>query len=112
MRYAAWATRMATPDGHGSPTRDSYLVQARKGSASALAMLDGPPFPDALAYLWRWYGELRRGCAPDATGAAVLTWPVLDAWARRTHRDPEPYEADALFTLDAVMRQPDLAEQM
>jgi hypothetical protein len=35
-----------------------------------------------------------------------VTWTTIDAWARRTGRDPLPHEIDALFALDAVMRSP------
>lgn len=107
MTYAAWEARMSTPDKSGSTPRDSWRVLARKGRADALAMLEGPPFPDALGYLWGWCLELRRGLGVGMEGLASLTWPALDAWCRLTRRDPAPHEVDALFDLDRVLRHPE-----
>jgi len=33
-------------------------------------------------------------------GAAPITWPDLDAWARRTRRDPAAWEFDVLARMD------------
>lgn len=37
------------------------------------------------------------------SGLAPLSWGCLDAWARRTGRDPSPEECDALMQLDSAL---------
>jgi len=101
---------MAATDKDGSPARDSYLHHARNGRADAIAMLEGPVFPEVLAYLWEWYQELRRGLGEGLNGIAPLSWMALDAWQRQSRRSPEPYEIDALFSLDVVTRNPAVLE--
>ena len=111
MHYAAWDARLATPDESGTPARAHLVAAAARGSEHAIRMLEGPALPTALEYLWEWYQELRRGLGAGLEGIAPLSWVTLDAWARRTGRDPEPHEADALFSLDAVTRHPELVEE-
>lgn len=128
MRYAAWESRLSKRDDNGTPTRAHLRTAAKRGSAVAIAELEGPRFPEELSYLWTWFVELRRGVdvAAEAHGAikgglgggvltlffhgAALTWLVLDAWARRTKRDPELHEINALFALDNVWRYPETLE--
>jgi len=70
------------------------------GSVAAAEKLRGVGGPGSLGYLWDWFLELhaRRGSGP--MGAAPITWPDLDAWARRTRRDPAAWEFDVLARLD------------
>lgn len=108
--YGAWEARLSKPDDRGVPARKHLEAAAKRGSQSAIASLTPPAFPDAVAYLWRWYLEIRRGLGAGMHGMEPLTWAALDAWARRTGRNPEPHEVDALFVLDAVTRNPDAVE--
>lgn len=110
MHFAAWDARLSTPDESGTPARAHLVFAAARGSEHAILTLEGPTFPAALEYLWEWFQELRRGLGEGLNGIAPLSWVTLDAWARRTDRDPEPHEADALFSLDAVTRHPELME--
>lgn len=72
------------------------------GSLSAKAELRSETRPGALAYLWLWFLELHSHRGAGAMGPAPITWPDLDAWARRTRRDPLPWEIDMLSRLDDV----------
>ena len=62
----------------------------------------GPPFPDDLDHLWRWFLDLSRGRRAGGFGPANLAWADLRAWADLTGNRPEPWELDALMRLDAA----------
>ena len=80
---------------------------AKRGRKDAQAKLEGPGFPERLAYLWRWFEELEQSREMGPHGLQPLTYVQIDAWARLTDRQPEPHETRLLMTLDAVMRFPD-----
>jgi hypothetical protein len=84
----------------------SLRMRARKGDARAKRELAGPPFPEALRYLWRWFQRFYRGLPHDATGHKEATWVQLEAWSRRADVDLQPHEADALLLLADVVRDP------
>lgn len=111
VRYAAWDARLSQCGKDGVPARAHLGAAAKRGNPFAIKELEGPPFPDALRYIWEWFVEIRRGLGTDLNGLAPLTWLGLDAWARRTGREPEPHEVDVLFTLDSVTRHPALVEE-
>lgn len=103
--YARFHASMIRPQSDGSTLRAHLEAAARRGSATAIQALREPPFPRAVTYLWAWLMEIRRGLGVGVNGSESLTWVSLDAWARRTERAPEPHEVDALFTLDAALRE-------
>lgn len=112
MRYAAHEARMRQPadkDGKVS-TRVALRATAKRGVASAIKLLESPPFPESLAYLWGWFLELERVRTYGMHGPDALTYQQIDAWARLTDRQPMPYEVDALLALDLVSRFPDAGE--
>lgn len=85
--------------------RQHLELLAERGSADALALLDGPELPETMMYLVRWLAELDHGREYDAmNGAMPYTWQAIDAWARRSGHDPNPDEIVALFILDDVLR--------
>lgn len=108
MQFAAWDARLSAATPTGGSLRANLEVAASHGNAAAIQQLTPPPFPDALAYLWDWFSELAAGLGEGLHGPASLTWVALDAWARRTGTAPRPDEVKALFTLDAVTRNPDM----
>lgn len=117
MAYVAHQSAMAVVDKDGSTARDAYIAKAdrlrrRHGvnsreHAEALAAIEGPPGPGALAYLLEWFNELFGRSGLNEQGFAPLTFTTVDAWARLTRRKPKPHEVDALMSLDAVKRHPD-----
>lgn len=56
--------------------------------------------PDSK-YLWDWYQELARA-RPSGMGAEALRWSEIDAWARMTKRNPEPWEIDVVVAIDSA----------
>jgi hypothetical protein len=109
MVYAAHVAVMQKPDEKGFAQRAHLqgLVKRGRATAAQRRLLDGPPFPESLDYLWEWHMELARTRNYNMNGPEPLTYPAVDAWARLTGREPEPYEVDALFRLDVVTRHPD-----
>ncbi len=115
--YVAHHAALNAPSKDGSTARDSLLVKAAKvlrkfGADSteyddAIAKIDGPPVPGALAYLLGWFDEVFGRSGVNEHGVAPLTYATLDAWARLTGRKPKPHEVDALLRLDDVRRHPE-----
>lgn len=100
---------MQKPDDKGFAQRVHLEGLVRRGVATAeqRRLLDGPPFPESLDYLWGWFEELARTRTVGMAGVDPLTYPTIDAWARLTDRRPWPDEVDALLQLDAAMRHPE-----
>ena len=82
------------------PMRDWWQASAKTGNVEAIEALRERPFPEPIAYLWRWLLEIRRGLGMDG-----LTWQAIGWWARFTKHRPQPHEVDALFAIDAAMRE-------
>jgi hypothetical protein len=59
MEYARHDARMRQPaDKEGKvSTRRALEATAARGVASAIKLLEGPPFPDSLDYLFDWHLE-------------------------------------------------------
>jgi hypothetical protein len=110
VRYVAWDVEMSTPNEEGATLRDALRELARRGRTDVLEKLNGPRLPRTVRYLLDWTRDIRRGVGRDTNGLAPLTWVSLDAWARHTDHQPAPHEVDAIFLLDAVMRDPSIAE--
>lgn len=113
LEHVAHSARLdVVVDGHAQRTHMEQRVRRLldQGKASeaerAQAEIDGPDAPDCLAYLLRWSDELygRSGFTMD--GLAPLTYTTIADWARLTGREPEPFEVEALLTLDATRRHP------
>jgi hypothetical protein len=112
MDYAAHVTTLQQPDDKGFAARAHLLAKVRMGKATAeeRQLLEGPPFPETVAYLWEWHQELARTRSVGMAGVDPLSYPAIDAWARLTDRHPLPDEVDALLQLDAVTRSPEAAK--
>ena len=85
---------------------DEPAWRARPGYARALRELDGPTFPDALAYLYQWSLELYGRSGTAFEGVAPLSFATLWYWAAFTQQWPTTDEVAALFRLDVVLRHP------
>jgi hypothetical protein len=112
MLFAAHVAVLRKPDEKGFAQRAHLLGLVKRGRATAaqIEMLEGPPFPDVLDYLWEWHVELVRTRNVGMNGAEPLTYQAIDAWARLTDRQPLPHEVEALLQLDAVTRHPEAME--
>ncbi|MFN4283519.1 MAG: hypothetical protein ACK4NA_12855 [Alphaproteobacteria bacterium] len=59
--------------------------------------LDGPPFPDRLDYLWRWFVDIHQGRSGMGPGAA--THADIYAWSRLNRVRLEAWELLAIQDL-------------
>jgi hypothetical protein len=60
---------------------------------------EGPPFPDELEYLWKWFNDLSLGIAANGMAPVQVTWIDVEMWAAATKRSPTVWEKRALVTL-------------
>jgi hypothetical protein len=75
-------------------------------------MLEAPPVPDAVQYLYDWLLELDAARGYDMNGPQLLSYREVDAWARLTDRQPQPHEVQALLSLDRVLCHPQPPAEM
>lgn len=54
-------------------------------------LLDQPPFPEDIGYLWKWFLELQ--------GSAELTYTEIKNWSELTGREILAWEVDVLKAL-------------
>jgi len=59
-----------------------------------------PDLPWCWQYLWHWWQELAAGRQGGGMGTSGLSWAEMDAWARRTGRNPTPQEFQLLRRID------------
>lgn len=91
----------------GRPYRQ-HLEQAVQASAwmsepqarQLAAELAGPPFPEAGAQVWTWFGELLEARAWSATGPQPIGYQEIAAWAALTRQQPTAAEVQLLRALD------------
>lgn len=62
-------------------------------------LVEQPPLPPALAYLWGWFTELQQGAAP-------LSYQEILAWSQLTGRQATGTEVQVLRQLDAIYWKP------
>ncbi len=65
-----------------------------------------PPFPIALAYLWRAYLRLRRRTQVGFGGPQPLGWQDIDAFIRRSGLRLAPWEIEILERIDDIYLDP------
>jgi len=102
MEYARHEVKMSAPQ--GKTTYRAHLeAAAERGSSRALCELEGPEFPETLAYLWDWTRELRSAPRVGVNGVEPISWADIDSWARLTGRDLATHEVQALIALDHTL---------
>lgn len=66
-------------------------------------MLEVPPLPEALGYLWNAFLRIRRRKGTDGMGnVQPIGWGDLDAFDRLSGLRLKPWEIDIIEQLDAV----------
>ena len=106
---------MAEPDGSGRTRRDRLVGRLeraerkadRKAAAEISTELALPPFPDALAYVWRTYLRLRRRTRTAFAGPAPIGWMEIDAFTRLSGVRLAPWEIGLIESLDDVFLAPE-----
>lgn len=104
--YARHQVEMNRVESDGVLWRERLAASAKTGNPEAIEALRERPFPDPIAYLWHWVLEIRRGLGMDG-----FTWQALTGWSRFTKHRPQPHEVEALFAIDAAMRETTTPEQ-
>lgn len=61
-----------------------------------------PPFPSALAYIWRAYMRLRRRKSTGFNGFDKIEWPDIDAFLRRSGVRLLPWEVEIVEDIDDI----------
>lgn len=107
MRHEA---QLNAPASAKDPTLGTMRVHlesaAARGSALAIARLEGPEPPEDLLYLLEYAEELARGRRYSVNGPEPIGWTDIHAWAQLTGRHPEPDEVHAILLIDAVLLNP------
>jgi hypothetical protein len=68
--------------------------------------LEGPPFPDALGYLWGWFERLDRMRGVAMHGPERITAGMIRDAAALYGWDVAPHDVDGLMVLDIVTLYP------
>lgn len=69
-------------------------------------MLEVPPMPEALAYLWNAFWRIRVRKGTDAMGnVQPIGWGDLDAFNRLSGLKLNPWEIDLIEQIDTVYLQ-------
>lgn len=91
----------------GSSVRDHLEAAAARGNPTAIAALQGPPFPDVLAGLWDQFAVLDRMRGEGMAGLAPVTLEGIQAARQLFRWRLEPHEVESLHLLDLAIRYPD-----
>jgi hypothetical protein len=83
------------PRKDGTTLRE-HLKSYCKQSGEWDGRLDPPDLPFELAYLWQWFWDVAGGMGEGGF------WLALDAWARRTGKEIDPWEAEVMGQLHAA----------
>jgi len=86
----------------GGATVSDHWEQLKRQGVQPPESEELPDLPDLGAHVWDWFCELHAGRSCGMTGADPITWEAIDAWARRTDRDPMPWEVTAIKQIDAA----------
>lgn len=70
-----------------------------RGTDAGLLLAEETELPDEVAYLLTWYYEL--------AGNGNLTFSEIQAWSILKKTFPDPFEVEALMTLDRLRRVAD-----
>lgn len=108
MHHAEHEFALSAPvlgDPFGSSIRETLAKGASNGDPNAIARLAGPPLPETLVYLWRWYLELRAVQHSGLNGPEPINHTQLLAWQQNTGRSLAPWEVDAIIALDTSARR-------
>jgi len=93
------AVRLETPRKDGTTLRQ-HLSQAE--FATGLQIIEEPDPPHDGLHLWSWFWELDGARGEGMSGPLAISFSDIDAWARLTRSNPEPWEVQALKKMDAA----------
>lgn len=93
--------RLAEPQKDGIAYR-VHLEKVADRMPAARKALEGPPLPEAGAYVWTWFLELNAARAPGFAGITPLSFLDMQAWAQATGRSVRRLELQWLKELDRI----------
>jgi hypothetical protein len=112
LEYAAHEARMSVPNEDGVTLRSMQEERARRGLPGAQEALDGPLFPTDLEYLYGYASELVGRSGHGMSGLAPVSNREIEAFERLHGITLEPFEVEAIYRLDGVMRNPPKEEEV
>lgn len=80
----------------------AHLESAARQLGKRPAALDGPPMPEELRYLWRWFRELHAGRSVNGMTHNHASHQDILAWQQNFHIAAQPWELRALMQLGIV----------
>lgn len=83
------------------PKRADFDEVEKQTGRTPPEAINPEPYPDALEYIWEWFGELSR-TRGGGWGPGPITYLEIDAWARLTSNSPEPWEVALIRKLDTA----------
>ena len=110
MEYARHEASLRQRTDDGVEARAYLEASARRGNPEAVAKLHGPEFPEDMEYLWLWALELHGRSGVNMAGLNPLTYTTVMDWSALTAQYPDPLEVQALMSLDAALRTPEVAK--
>ena len=81
----------------------TWELAAARGNEAARRKLDGPEFPEELAYVWEWARELHGRSGVGMAGIAPLSYQTIDAWQKLTGTMLTPLDVEALIAVDGAL---------
>lgn len=112
MEFAEYEFRRNRPAADGA-TEGEHLESAARQLANMpgrrrkpvveVIVLEPPPFPDELRYLFMWFIEIVSGLTSNGFGPPMVTWEAISAWQRLMDIGPlEPWEVKTLVDLSML----------
>lgn len=80
----------------GAALADHYAVVAKQTGK----VVEGPPMPAALRYLWNHFVQLDRGRTGNGFGPNPVTWGEIKAYCEVMRVQLDPWEVEALKAVD------------
>lgn len=75
-----------------------HLEAAAPRSAAAREVLEGPPLPADLAYLWAWFCDLAAGTEAEVP----ISYTELTHWIELTGARPSAWDIGTIRAIDAA----------
>ena len=79
----------------GKQTHRQVLEQvAKQRKVPVEPMLDLPPIPKSIGYIWKWFCECRAG--------ERLTYQELESWSNLTKKNLSIFEVETIMHLETL----------
>lgn len=96
--FAAHEFKLARKGSDGHSLRE-HLQSVQQQTGQSPPELQGPELYPACAHWFTWWYELAEG-RQSGLGTSPLAWADIAAWSTLTGRQLDPYDIEALRTID------------